>query len=351
MKIKIFFFLIFIGMYWSSSYMDVHASSGKVDYSVEAIAHPQQLNKNISYFDLMVEPNDSTKLEILLHNTTNQTETFDVAFVDAYTNANGLIVYEKKTSSKNDILSVRSFSEKPQQKVQVKAYSSKKVSIPVNIPANMFKGTFLGGVRVEKYVDDTKKSTIAVSNRYVYVIGVKMTMSLLEESFDPHWKDVTLNTTSYYPALDFKIDNKTASISSPLQVEMILYKKNTVVARQNMEAKFVPYAKAALSFRLQKELQAGKYKTFLKLTDTENRKTWEFKDDLVITERETAAVNQHIKIQKKSSDELSVFWISIIITSVMIFFMLVSYIVYLQRKISLRPKESDIKNEYMETQV
>lgn len=327
-------------MYWSSFSSDIQASSGKVDYSVEAVTHPKQLNKQISYFDLLVEPNDSTQLEILLHNATDKTETFDVSFVDAYTNANGLIVYEKKTTSNDALLSVKSFSGESQQKVQVNAYSSKKVSIPIQVPSNTFKGTFLGGIRVEKNINDKKKSAIAVSNRYVYVIGVKMTMSLLKETFDPYWNDVTLNTSSYYPVLDFKIKNKTASISSPLQVEMTLYKEDTVIARQNMEAKFVPYGKAALSFRLQKELQAGKYKTYLKLSDTENRKTWEWKHSLNITERETAAVNEHIKVQKSSSKGLDFFWISVIIASGMTFFTLVAYIIYLQKKISLRSKQS-----------
>lgn len=312
----------------------VAATTGDVDYSVEAIDHPKQLNQQLSYFDLMIEPEEKTTLDIMIHNETNQTEEFDVSFVDAFTNGNGLIVYEKKNVKKQSSLSVKNFSNERHQQVQVRAFSSKKVTIPIQVPSDSFKGAFLGGIRVEKQIKDEQKDHLGINNRYVYVIGVKLSMGLMKESFEPAWKGVTLNTKSYYPALEYRMKNQTASISSPLKVELVLKKGKEVVTRQKMDARFVPLGDVALRLQLQKELKQGKYTTYLKLYDTEHRKTWEWKDQITITDKEEATVNKHLKKEDNPTDRMS--WIWIVSTAVigLVFCALAGYIYYLRKQLS-----------------
>lgn len=334
-RIFLFFSLtLLLGISYLFTPNSAHAVSGDVDYSVESIVHPKQLNKQLSFFDLLVKPNDKTTLDILIHNETNQTEEFSVSYVDAHTNGNGLIVYENQNQKQSNTLSVKSFSDTLKQQIKVPAFSSKKVKIPIQVSGKYFKGSFLSGIRVEKKMSDDKKEQVGINNRYVYVLGVKLSMGLMKESFDPAWEGVSLNTKSYYPVIDFKIKNQTASISSPLKVEMILKKDKKVITRQNLNARFVPLGKASLQMHLQKELKQGKYTTYLKMYDTENRTSWKFKDQITINKKEEAIVNKHIKKEESPPSKMSLSVIIMLSVAGMIFLGLIAYVYVLRKQLS-----------------
>lgn len=310
------------------------ASSGHVNYSVETLPHTNQVTKESSYFDLLLESGQTTSLDLMIYNAATQEETFEINLVDASTNGNGLIVYENlNTSSEHPTFST--FAEQNRYEVKIDAGSSKKISIPIHAPDNSFKGVYLGGLRIVKKMDFETEETVGVTNRYAYVIGVKLSMGLVKETFSPSWKGAQLNTNQYYPFIDFKIDNETASISQPITVEMTVFDSKNVILRQEIEARFVPYASTALRVQIKKRLKAGDYKTHIVMWDKVNNSRWEWSDMVTVTEANQASIEKRVVDPEiVPSGFLGISWSIVLAMSGLVSLILFAYILYLRRRLT-----------------
>lgn len=84
-------------------------ATGDIGYYVRAVLPENQIDDNLTYFDLRMEPGKAQTLEVEVVNETNETITVDVAAISASTNRNGVIDY--KTPAIRDVTLVHPFSE------------------------------------------------------------------------------------------------------------------------------------------------------------------------------------------------------------------------------------------------
>lgn len=270
-----------------------NAQTGEVDFSVEAIPHEKQINADVSYYDVLLSPEEGTTLDFLIHNELDEEMTFDLSVVNASTNGNGVIVYEGNGVSDDAPSAITELVKQPEV-VTVDASFSKRVSIQLTAPPDPFIGTLLGGIRISRQVDAETSEAIGIQNRYVYVLDVKLSMGLKKEPFDPILTDVSLETETHYPHVVFDVSNQTASISYPIQVEMVIEMETGKTLRHQMDARFVPHGKAALRFPIGTRLEAGTYETRLTFVDTETNQTWEWEQTLTISEDESKEMGERI---------------------------------------------------------
>lgn len=147
----------------------------KKSYSVQAILPDNQLNKDVSYYDLKVEPNQKTTLNLLVSNTGQQSINVDVELNNAYTTNSATIGYDKysATTYKSENPQLSSLVEgKRKQKVKLKAGETKQVSFKIKAPEKEFKGIILGGLTTTAGVSSNEKSKVNVANQIRYVKGV-----------------------------------------------------------------------------------------------------------------------------------------------------------------------------------
>lgn len=184
-------------------------------------------------------------------------------------------------------------------------------------------------------MDFETEETVGVTNRYAYVIGVKLSMGLVKETFSPSWKGAQLNTNQYYPFIDFKIDNETASISQPITVEMTVFDSKNVILRQEIEARFVPYASTALRVQIKKRLKAGDYKTHIVMWDKVNNSRWEWSDMVTVTEANQASIEKRVVDPEiVPSGFLGISWSIVLAMSGLVSLILFAYILYLRRRLT-----------------
>lgn len=147
----------------------------KKSYSVQAILPDNQLNKDVSYYDLKVEPNQKTTLKLLVSNTGQESIDVDVELNNAYTTNSATIGYDKYTAttykSKNPELSSL-VDGKRKQTVKLKAGETKQVSFNITAPKEEFTGIILGGLTTTAGVSSNTKSKVNVANQIRYVKGV-----------------------------------------------------------------------------------------------------------------------------------------------------------------------------------
>ncbi|TCI22586.1 DUF916 domain-containing protein [Exiguobacterium sp. SL-9] len=325
-------FVIFV-FGWGGLQSPTNAQTGEVDFSVEAVPHEGQIDQSVSYYDLLLSPEEKTTLDFFIHNETNEEMTFDLSVVNASTNGNGVIVYEQSSPSDESIYSVTELIEQPKV-VTVEASSSKRVSIQLTAPSDAFSGALLGGIRISRQVDTETSETIGIQNRYVYVLGVKLSMGVKKEAFDPELVGVSLQADTYYPHVAFAVINQTASISHPIQVDMLIESETGKKLRHQLDARFVPHGQAALRFQLGTRLEAGTYEASLQFTDTVTNETWKWEETLMISKDEADEMGERITPTEVTSSGFFGGKVTWLITAVgIVILALFIYIIRLRRQL------------------
>lgn len=307
------------------------SQTGEVGFSVEVVPHPNQKNDQVSYFDLLLSPSDETTLQVKLYNHMDEQQTFDLEIGNAYTNENGVVVYDQTKSIEGEV-SLTELVDLPKQVVTVDAGATKVVTIPLKAIESEFEGSVLGGIRVFKQEEMTVSEGMGVNNRYQYVVGVKLATSLKQVPFQPEWQRVDVNLDNYYPHIGYAVRNETGTISGHLNVEMALTAKDGTTLRHTLDARMVPYTNTSFRFPIERRLEPGTYTATMTMTEEETNDTWTWTDTLEVTEEASAAIEE--RVEGPVVEQSSFFgtgWTVSVVTGLLV--VCVSYIVYLRRKL------------------
>ncbi|WP_125573980.1 DUF916 and DUF3324 domain-containing protein [Levilactobacillus huananensis] len=153
--------------------------TNNVGYTVRAVIPANQVDRQISYFDLRVKPRESQPLTIVIENTSNRSQRFRVSVNQAVTNQNGVIDYSQLSPKLDSSLKVgiaNIFARDLTQKVTVPANSQKRVTLSYTMPAQKLRGIILGGVYVQQLnpVQPKASGKIMINNAYTYAIGLSL---------------------------------------------------------------------------------------------------------------------------------------------------------------------------------
>lgn len=175
------FCLAFLGFFvFSINPVSAAPQANTASYTVQAELPDNQINKNVSFFNLKVTPNSTQNLTIKINNKDSQDHKYAVEVNQATTNTNGIVDYSTHGLKKDKTLKydIESMFGKP-QKVEVPANSSKDVTLTMKTPKGDFKGSILGGIRVMQ-LDQTQNQNnpsgrvLNVKNQYAYVLGIQI---------------------------------------------------------------------------------------------------------------------------------------------------------------------------------
>ncbi len=159
---------------------DNTSSQNQAKYTIQAELPDNQINKQVSFFDLKVTPGSSQDLKFKINNTDNVDHTYLVEVNQAMTNNNGIIDYSTHGSKldPSQKYNIESMFPKP-QKIAVASNTSQEVSLHMTSPNTDFKGMILGGIRILQLgqtdnikQDNSKK--LSVNNQFAYVLGVQI---------------------------------------------------------------------------------------------------------------------------------------------------------------------------------
>ncbi|WP_334329768.1 DUF916 and DUF3324 domain-containing protein [Companilactobacillus sp. HBUAS59699] len=307
-----------------------------LNFSVSATQADNQIDKKITYFDLLVKPDQGQDLTIKIQNTDSQENKYRVSINRAGTNRNGVIDYSTHgvalDKSLNPKLNLESLVPAPTT-VKVPANSTKEYTFHLNVPKKSFSGVILGGVRVQKVQDDDNKKSKGVSivNQYAYVIGLQLQSN--QDYVAPNMKLLNVKAKQYNGRnyINAYLQNPKPTIMHDLSIKARVNTKGTKDKILSTTKKMMTMApNSNFGFPIEtngKTLKSGKYTLILDATAEKGKYHWHFSRDFAVTNKQAS------KLDKTSVDTHSepnyFMWIVIAIIVILI---LLCIIVYLNQR-------------------
>lgn len=286
--------------------INVHADSDSAEsaYSVSANIPEDQENKNVSYFDLVEEPNKERDISIHLANVGQKEGIFQVEVNNAATNSNGVIDYNQNSFKKDasakytvsDVLTPKS------QEVALKAGEAKDVSFHVKMPKESFNGIILGGIHVTKKDNQSDKvAGTAIRNKYAYVIGVELRNNKNKVTPDLKLKAVKPGLQNSYATIFANLQNPTATIISKVNVNAVITKKGSdkslyMEKKENLSV--APNTNFNFPIGLEKKkMDAGSYTLAMDVTEGNTQKKWHLQKDFTIKADKAKSINKEAVVE------------------------------------------------------
>ena len=163
------------------------SAEAAIPFTVSAVIPENQIDNNLSYFDLKVNSGHMQDISIAVRNQSDKTIRVHVIPKNGTTSSTGVIDYSGSGLLLDGPALFR-FTEicAPAQLVELLPHESKLVHFTMTIPDGSLDGTVLGGFLISEEEDETvlpeesKENGIQIRNRFSYVLGVKLRENLID---------------------------------------------------------------------------------------------------------------------------------------------------------------------------
>lgn len=338
--LSVFICSIFI-LFFNQSAFANEETQRAAGFTVETVIPENQIDKNINYFYLGVQPGNEQTLEVKIRNNTDKKQSYMVQTNQAVTNSNALVVYDQPDVPVDESLSVSipDITKVEAEKVTIEANAEGTAKIHLKIPKEpAIKGILLGGIHISLIsTDEGADKGTSVRNTYGYAIGLIVT----ENPESPLYGETGVELKSVEPVLDYgskvlkaNILNPNPEIMKDVSASGSISKKgrsDKVASSSLKDGKIAP--NSVLPFQIdwgKQDVEAGTY-VFNGQLKTENQ-SWKFQKEFAIS-RETAE-----KLNKESAFKLVVpqwwtttFYIMCVLT-VLLFILLTGRMVIQKRR-------------------
>ncbi|MEG2503711.1 MAG: DUF916 domain-containing protein, partial [Carnobacterium sp.] len=196
--------------------MAEEGDNGANNVSVSTNIPDNQIDKNQTYFDLLMEPGKEQELEVVLRNNTDKEVTMLADVNTAITNDNGVVDYswnvasgleqakinnKDEANTKIDLKSI-GYDSTLKQPLSEMASIDKEIKIPaksqviakvkVKMPDEQIDGVIAGGIyltqKEDTSSDEGKSQGVQIKNKFVYVVGIQIRQNADISSLVPDMK-------------------------------------------------------------------------------------------------------------------------------------------------------------------
>lgn len=316
------------------------ANENAVPYSVEAVLNDDQINNDVSYFDIGVEPGEELELEVIVYNSSEEDITVNVANTTAYTNSNGLISYDGEGLEPHDSMKYP-FSEISSLKsdtVEVPALGQETVTVKVEAPVESFDGIILGGLHFSLEPEETESGEgVTIQNRYAYVLGVKIQERGNDKQVE---SEIILNNINpgiinYRTGLQTEFANTTPVIINGITFEGSVYEEGSdepLFTRTVEDFSIAP--NSTFNFPVMYDnhrLEAGDYVFRAAVSNEEH--SWEFEEAFEVDEETADEANEEaVELVEEEDNSLLMYLVIGLGILVTILVVVVAYLVVKRKK-------------------
>ncbi|AOA03381.1 DUF916 and DUF3324 domain-containing protein [Carnobacterium maltaromaticum] len=352
---KMALFVMSIGLLFMSFSMRVSAEENPSNVAISAVIPDNQIDKNKTYFDLLMTPGEEQELEVVLTNSSDEAITMESSVNSAITNDNGVVDYSQAKPKydktlKHPLSSIATF-EKEQV---IPANSKKTMKIKIKMPETEIKGIIAGGVYLSaKDNEDAEKnddSGVQIKNKYVYVVGIQLRtredISDVQPDLVLDKKLIQPKQVNYRNYLGINLQNKEPVFIRDLTVEAKIYKKGSnevFVESKNENLKMAPNSNFNYGVNWNnKEFEAGTYRAKVTaIAKDYDNKTWNWDEEFTITAKDAKDAKD---LNEKAIDlevEKTPIWIYFAIAGGILLLLIV--IIYLIKRHIDKKKEAQRK--------
>ncbi|AKP66261.1 DUF916 and DUF3324 domain-containing protein [Companilactobacillus ginsenosidimutans] len=266
-------------------------------YTVQAEIPDNQINKQVSFFDLKVRPGTSQDLKIKINNTDSKDHSYVVEVNRATTNNNGIVDYSQHGLKPDSSLQldIESIFPAP-EKVTVPANSTKEVTLKMNVPHSNFKGMVLGGIRVmqENQVKKPKiipGQKLSVQNQFAYILGLQIQRNT--DTVKPDLKLTKAHVSKYNGQVDVaaQLQNDTPTLINEGEVKASITDQNgstKIIEADKKNLTIAPNSNFNLPVNTANQsLKPGKYTMRIAANGDNKTQKWNLAKNFTITPSES----------------------------------------------------------------
>lgn len=265
----------------------------EIGFNVQASLPENQLNEEVSYYDLRMQPGQKQEIVLRISNTSDQEQTYEINVNQAYTNKNGFIDYEQKDVKTDE---TQKYPLKDivlyDSEITVAPQTSIDFPIQLNMPTASFDGEILGGIQVLK---KTKEVEGEIVNRYGYIVGLRLTETDTPIERQLVLKEVRAEKVFGSTGVVADIQNPVMEGIGHLKYEVTIRDDQNKAVREKVYDKEMSIApNSTYTFAVDWEdepLEAGEYLFDLTVSDAKGNR-WDFEEPFSISEEEAKKVNQ-----------------------------------------------------------
>ncbi|MBG9456987.1 cell wall anchor protein [Lysinibacillus sphaericus] len=275
------------------------ASASEFNFGVYTVIPDNQIDKQKSYFNLSMKPNQKQTLTIQLKNNTDEDVVIEPIIHSATTNINGVVEYGP-TSAESDSTLPYELGDliETEKEVTIPAKGSKDLQLHVTMPEEEFDGILAGGITLQekkvasKNTEEPNKG-VSIENKYAYVVGITLqeTVEVVKQDLQLH--DVKAGQVNARNVINATLQNPTATYLNRFEVDakvMEKGKKEVLYEAKKQDMQMAPNS----NFKYPIPLNGEKFKTgtyTLHVKAKSSKESWEFEKDFTIKAEEVKQFN------------------------------------------------------------
>lgn len=192
------------------------ANAEGLGYSVRAIIPENQINKDLTYFDLLVKPGAKQTLELEITSSSKEPINLEIEPNIATTNQNGELEYSV-VPEKNDETLIYPITDllSGKQSITLAPKEKKVISFNLKVPKEAFEGKLVGAFNISEAEEDQikkneQKSDVQISNIMSLGLGIQLRESEEPVKPDLRMNQVRANLFNYRTAITANLQNPRA---------------------------------------------------------------------------------------------------------------------------------------------
>lgn len=319
----------------------MQANDGTVPYSVQAVLPENQINQNVSYFDIEMEHGQSQELEVIIFNSSDEEITVEVSNNPALTNSNGLIVYDglqegedlhdSMTEPFSEISSIDDTS------ITVAAGEQETVTVTVEAPGTSFDGIILGGLYFTLVPEEKDEAEgVTIQNRYSYALAVQIAETANDTEVEANIDiiNVEAGIINYRTGLQTEFVNTVPKIVN-LDIEANVFadgEDEILYSRSEEDFTVAPNSTFKLPVMYDNQpLEPGEY--VLEAVATDGDQTWNFEETFEVTEEIADEANEEaVELVEDDNNDLLIYLLIGLSVIVGILLIIVVYLMIKRKK-------------------
>jgi hypothetical protein len=293
--LRTLFGILIVSLVWLTPF----ASASEFNFGVYTVIPDNQIDKQKSYFNLKMEPNQKQTLTIQLKNDTEEDVVIEPIIHSATTNINGVVEYGPTSAERDSSLPYELGDLiQTEKEITIPAKGSKDLQLNVTMPEEEFDGILAGGITLEEKKTTSKNTEettqgVSIENRYAYVVGITLqeTDEIVKQDLQLH--DVKAGQVNARNVINATLQNPTATYLNRFEVDAEVTKKGKTEVLYKSEKQDMQMAPNS-NFEYPISLNGEKFKSgtyTLQVKAKSSKESWEFEKDFTIKGEEVKQFN------------------------------------------------------------
>lgn len=267
-------------------------------FSVRPILSENQVNSEVGYFDLNLEPGESQTLSLELRNMSDEEINLSISVHTAFTNVSGVVEYGSDADVPDDTLPffLADYIQ-GDGKITLSEGETKQVDLLLTLPEDKpFEGVLAAGIRVEEIKDSEHLSeeSMAIENTLSYVMGLVVSNKREQLSPELDLLAVYADQLNFRNVFSAQIQNQSGTFVNQLEVSASIYNEDQTERLYSTEAsgmQMAPHSNFAFPISLNGEsFVPGTYVLHLQANSGELE--WEWTRSFVVDDQTSKTFNR-----------------------------------------------------------